>query len=228
MCASDWRRAALLPALMAATLLATPASGQNSSSREAEQLRRVRQQLQQLQQEAANQQQAAQRAIAERNDMQRKLDTALAQLKDQRGRLSAQSRQAVQVLQDLEAAARRQAAESERATELHAALEAERRDTVTLRGELALAQRQRGTLQESFGDLSVRHRAQAEGLQSCIARNAGLRALGLELLQRYERKGWAEVLASDEPFLQWGRVSLENLVQGYRDKLDAQALVLPR
>ncbi len=213
--------------LLAAAALAWPAGAQNSS-REAEQVRRLRQQLQQLQQEVATQQQAAQRAMAERGDVQRRLDAAQEQLKEQRVRLALQVRQSDQTRQALDAATQRQAAEGERASELQAGLEAERLTAAALRAELAQTQRQRGTLQDNYGELDVRHRAQAEGLQTCIARNASLQALGLELLQRYERKGWAEVLAADEPFLQWGRVSLENLVQGYRDKLDAQALVAPR
>jgi chromosome segregation ATPase len=223
MCASEQRWMVLL----AAAALAWPAGAQNSS-REAEQVRRLRQQLQQLQQEVATQQQAAQRAMAERGDVQRRLDAAQEQLKEQRVRLALQVRQSDQTRQALDAATQRQAAEGERASELQAGLEAERLTAAALRAELAQTQRQRGTLQDNYGELDVRHRAQAEGLQTCIARNASLQALGLELLQRYERKGWAEVLAADEPFLQWGRVSLENLVQGYRDKLDAQALVAPR
>ncbi len=214
--------------LLAAAVLAWPAAAQNSSSREVEQVRRLRLQLQQLQQEVAAQQQAAQRATAERGDVQRRLDAAQEQLKEQRGRLALQVRQSDQTRQALEAATQRQVVEGQRAAEKQAALEAERRAAATLRAELAQTQRQRGTLQDNYGELDVRHRAQAEGLQTCIARNASLQALGLELLQRYEHKGWAEVLAADEPFLQWGRVSLENLVQGYRDKLDAQALAAPR
>ena len=46
-------------------------------------------------------------------------------------------------------------------------------------------------------------------------------AQGTELLSRYERKGFAEVVGAREPFLQTARVTLENVKAEYQDKLDA-------
>jgi hypothetical protein len=47
---------------------------------------------------------------------------------------------------------------------------------------------------------------------------------GISHTQLYADKGVADVLAHNEPFLQTRRVALENLLQGYQDKLDKLAL----
>ena len=54
-----------------------------------------------------------------------------------------------------------------------------------------------------------------------LGRRHGLAELGLELLQRYENKGMAEVLTASEPFVQTGRVKLENLKAEYERRIQA-------
>ncbi len=52
-------------------------------------------------------------------------------------------------------------------------------------------------------------------------RNAELLKLGREILDRYARKDFLDLLDGSEPFVQSSRVRLENLVQDYEDKLRA-------
>ena len=92
------------------------------------------------------------------------------------------------------------------------------------RTEGAEATRRLAFRETQLGELADRHVRQAQGLQQCIVNNQALRDLGSELMQRYADKGVAEVLAHNEPFLQTRRVALENLLQGYQDKLDQLAL----
>jgi len=52
-------------------------------------------------------------------------------------------------------------------------------------------------------------------------RNAELFKLGGEILDRYGRKDFFDLVGGSEPFVQSSRVRLENLVQDYEDKLRA-------
>ena len=51
--------------------------------------------------------------------------------------------------------------------------------------------------------------------------------LGLDILQRYENKGMTEVLSAKEPFVQTGRVQLENLKADYQRRIDAARFKAP-
>ncbi len=61
--------------------------------------------------------------------------------------------------------------------------------------------------------------AQGQSLASCRADNATLAALGHELLARYENKGLLDVFQENEPFVQAGRVTLENAQATYAERL---------
>ncbi|AKM06374.1 hypothetical protein AM2010_285 [Pelagerythrobacter marensis] len=52
-------------------------------------------------------------------------------------------------------------------------------------------------------------------------RNRALYSTGSEILQRYADMGLGDVVSAREPFVQKGRVELENLVQDYEDALRA-------
>lgn len=53
-------------------------------------------------------------------------------------------------------------------------------------------------------------------------KNSELFRLGNEILRRYERFSLGDALAAKEPFTGLAKVKLENLVQGYDDKLSEQ------
>lgn len=221
-----WARTALL-ALSAGALLLSPAWGQQAPSREQEQLRRLRQQVQQLQQQQTTDQEAARRATAEQSAAQAKLQGAQGEHKRLRAALAAQTQAAAEAQQALatsraELEALRQTSETQRAD-----LASSQQALAQLRTENAQLQRNVANRLATHADLDARHRSQAQGLQTCMANNQALHALGLELLQRYADKGLTEVLAQNEPFLQTRRTALDNLVQGYQDKLDQQALKAP-
>jgi len=216
-----------LLALLTGTLLLPPAWGQQTPSREQEQLRRLRQQLQQLQQQQTTDQEAARRATAEQTAAQAKLLSTQGEHKRLRAALAAQTQATAEAQQALaalrtELEALRQASEAQRAD-----LASSQQALAQLRAENAQLQRNVANRLATHADLDARHRSQAQGLQTCMANNQALHALGLELLQRYADKGLTEVLAHNEPFLQTRRVALDNLVQGYQDKLDQQALKAP-
>lgn len=229
MCASDRSvfRITRGLALLLAAAVALPAVAQ-PSSREQEQVRRLRLQVQQLQQQVQSLpalQQGLQQAEAERATLKQAL--ADAQAASQRGRAAAdrQAREAGALQQQLDSA--RQAADAQAAAQqaLRAELDAAAQARAALQADAQALRRQLAAREIDAQALAGRHAEQAQGLQACIASNQALHALGQEVLQRHATQTVAEVLQRDEPFLQLRRVAFENLLQGYRDKLDAQALV---
>jgi chromosome segregation ATPase len=214
------------------------AFAQAANTREQELIRRLRQQVQQLQAEQATAQQAAQTAQAALAAKTKEQSTAQAaqsalerQLQTARGeasRLRSTSTTTATQLSDAAKAAEALRAEreqlAERLQQAQGQLEQGRRGAEQLRGDVAQRARALAERERLFTELQSRHSTQAEGLNACMANNQSLHALGNELLARYAGKGFGDVLAVNEPFLQFKRVELENLVQGYQDKLDAQAL----
>ncbi len=63
-----------------------------------------------------------------------------------------------------------------------------------------------------------------ESLTICQAKNAKLHGYGVDLLDRYEKKGCGDALLQADPFTQLKRVEIENLMEDYREKLDEQKL----
>jgi chromosome segregation ATPase len=194
------------------------------SSRELEQIRRLRMQVQELQQEQTAQQDAAQRAAAEKAEAKAKLDAAQAELRRTRSAAGAQAQSLGELQKELDALREERNALQAQAAELQAELQASTRSVQALRTTSAEQQRALARHEAAYADLDARHTTQARGLQTCIANNQALNEVGQELLQRYAGKGVGEVLAQNEPFLQFKRVALENLMQGYQDRLDQAAL----
>ncbi len=200
------------------------AFGQAANTREQEQIRRLRQQVQQLQAEQAAQQQQAQRAGAEKAQAEAKLDAAAQQLRRTQIQVGAQARTAEQARKEMEALQQERNALQAAADALKAELQEAGRSLATLRSEHTRLQNRLALRDDGFADLERRHATQAQGLQQCVANNQALHALGKELLQRWVDKGVLETAAQVEPLFQLRRVELENLVQGYDHKLDRQAL----
>jgi len=219
---------ALVTLVAIAMAFACTAAQAQTPNRDQELVRRLRQQVQQLQAQQASAQ------TAQQAELQQARDAAAAQKADAQG-LQAELRRAKQ------AGAERQ----QRADAAEQALQALQAERSTLQQQLELLQqRQRDTeaslakarsdndgVQTSLkrrelqlSELADRHVLQAQGLKQCIDNNQALQLLGRELLQRYADKGIGEALTTAEPFLQTRRVALENLVQGYEDKLDQLAL----
>ena len=233
MCASDdgkgfvvWARRgrAVVVGSLAGVLLAGSALAQQAPSREQEQLRRMRLQLQQLQAAQTTQTQAVQQAQADAAAARQQLAAAQAELRRVRGSLSETARAAADAQQALEVQRGEQQALQGNLTSLRSELDTTRRNLAQQQQALAETQSRLGRNDTAMAELRARQITQAQGMQACLASNEALHALGNELLQRYAGKTVAEVVAQNEPFLQLQRVALENLMQGYRDKLDMQAL----
>ncbi len=193
-------------------------------SREQEQIRRLRQQVQQLQAELATSQQAAQAARADADKR-----AGQAQAEAQRARRSASG--SAERLKELDE--RVQALTGERDA-LQGQLTAAQGELESTRTALARARAQSGadTLrverrEAELATLQQRFTGQNTALELCARHNQALRTVSLELLDRWQRTDWRDVVAAREPFVQSARVRIENLVQGYEEQIDRASLATP-
>lgn len=63
---------------------------------------------------------------------------------------------------------------------------------------------------------------QARQVETCEAKNSRLYQINADLMDKYQSKGVFGALLQAEPFTQLKSVEVENLLQEYRDKLDAE------
>lgn len=231
MSASDLPRR--LPRYLAAlACCATLASafGQQAS-REEEQVRRLRLQVQRLQQDLATERSAAQQAkaetasvAAERDAAATVRDSAQGQLRNARSAIATEKARSATLEQQLAAAQNQAVTLQAQLAQSQAQLRASGELVITMRADANALQQRLQARDTAYGELQTRHVRQADGLRICIASNLALRDIGTDLLQRYANKTVAEVVAQNEPFLQFQRVKLENLLQGYEDRLDQLAV----
>lgn len=96
-----------------------------------------------------------------------------------------------------------------------------RAEIADLRGQVdrqtLIADNARGQLTRMREDAKLKD----ELIEFGRVRNAELFKLGGEILDRYGRKDFLDLVGGSEPFVQSSRVRLENLVQDYEDKLRA-------
>jgi chromosome segregation ATPase len=210
---------------MALLLAAAAAPAQQAPSREQEQIRRLRQQVQQLQQQLTSQQEATARSGSAQKEAAARSEAELRRL---RGTATGRAAQLQALETELETARQERGTLQARVQQLQGELGQRQQELQTSLAGGSDLRRRLGFRETQLAELAERHVRQAQGLQQCIVNNQGLKTLGDELLSRYAGKGFSEVLQHQEPFLQTRRVSLENLVQGYQDKLDDLALKASR
>jgi chromosome segregation ATPase len=97
-------------------------------------------------------------------------------------------------------------------------------DAVKLSMEAMLAEVQRDlkSNDEQRKELSKSLVLRDQSLASCNEKNARLHDFGLDLVKICENSSLYKAALRSEPFTQIKRVELENILQGYRDKLDEQ------
>lgn len=202
--------------LLVALLGATSVHAQQAS-REQEQLRRLRAQAQQLQQALSAEQQARQQAAAEADRLKQAAEVELPKLEEEaasaKRRASGAQRKVDQLARELDDA--RVAAEAQMRQ-----LEATRKQLADRERDLAQT---RDTLQKTERELEGA-RIQGESLTGkltqCTKDNVALYQTGIDMLDRWRDRSLGERVGQAEPFTQIGRVKLENLVEGYRDRLE--------
>lgn len=61
--------------------------------------------------------------------------------------------------------------------------------------------------------------ATTKRLDHCVAKNEALYAVGADILDRWGKTDWTDIVAAREPLLGFKRVELENAMQDYQDDL---------
>ena len=61
-------------------------------------------------------------------------------------------------------------------------------------------------------------------IQACEKKNSELYLLSVKLMDKYQAKGVWDAVRQEEPFTQLDKVRIENLLQEYRDKADANRI----
>jgi len=213
MCASDLRaqvrRGRVATRLLVALTLASTAWGalaQSGTDRDREQIRRLREQVRQQQQAQAEMQASQQAAQAELSRQKAAAEAATSAVRAQHGALQRR----FQALQDEAALLKAERTQlQDEAARLRATL-AESGTALARVRDGAMAAEQQHRQQRAEQD---------RALSQCRRDNADLALLGEELLTRYERKGWAQMLSENEPFVQAGRVQLENARAAYAEQI---------
>jgi chromosome segregation ATPase len=206
-----------MPLIACALLLAAGPVLAQKPSREQEQLRRLRAQAQQLQQALAAEQQARQQAVVEADRLKQAAEVELPKLIEEsasaKRRASDAQRKADQLASELEKARVAAAAQAQQ-------LEATLKQLAERERDLAHT---RDILRKTEHDLQGAHilsESLTGKLAQCTRDNVALYQTGMELLDRWRDRTLGERIGQAEPFTQIGRVKLENLAEGYRDRLE--------
>jgi chromosome segregation ATPase len=195
------------PWLTALTLTLASGLVHAQDKRADEQVRRLRQQVQELQQAQSGQ------------------EAALAKANQERTALSKQVGEAGQARSAAAEASRRALAASGEAQRLRKEKEALQSELSALkaeldkaRSELSVSQTTQKVMASTLSATQSSLKGNEQKLQSCVSHNGELIALGRELLSNYV----SVATSSSEPFVQVKRVALENQAQLYEDKLSQQ------
>lgn len=194
----------LLALLLLAMTLASPALGADKKADPArEQMRRMQQMQRKLEQEKAQ-------LTQEKTELDGKL-------KDVEGKLDDTRRQAARKAAGLE----KELATVQSAKE---SLTAKLSDTEQQLARLTEQQRTTDAERKRLETLSAQLQQSVTG---CEAKNEKLHKHGVELLERYEKKGCFDAFLQGEPLTGLKQVEIENFVEDNREKLDEHKLDRP-
>jgi chromosome segregation ATPase len=192
-----------------------PKAAQRAAARDRELLRRA----QSAQQEAEAARTAAE---AERTKLQADLTAAQSQTKSVQGAVSKAQRRASELQQKLDAAE----AERARLVTDKAALETQLAQSRKLAAELQSAlDTTSATLvrrEAALKDSEALGGERATRIATLEARNAKLHALVVEIVERWRGQGFWDAVKRREPFTREKSVEIENLLEDWRDRADAQ------
>ncbi len=95
-------------------------------------------------------------------------------------------------------------------------------EKLTLERTAALTTTQ--TRDVDLGKVRAVAQARARVLAACEEKNDKLYQVGVDLIERFENRGFWDSVTKAEPFTRQKRVDLENLMESYRDKLKADRI----
>lgn len=209
----------LLLLLLANGLDMNDAWGENKrASREREALQRARQQVQQLSQEKAALEAKLAGFEQEKAALAQEKEKLAGQIQDAEARASGEGRKRTQLQGTLDAVSKEKQSLLEQKNDLEKRLaEMTARQAETAR-ELAATKTQK---QQADATAATRSRQ----IASCEDKNLKLYQHGRDLIEQCRDRSKTDAVLRLEPFTGIKRVEIENLLESYRDKLDAQKLL---
>lgn len=205
--------------LVGLALLGNSAWADNKrNSREREALRRVQQQMQQLAQEKAMLEQQVSGFEQEKSALSGEKDALARKVQSAESRAAAEGRKRRSLEQELEAARKEnQALQEQKADVEKRLLEMTAAQTDSAR-QLTVLQ---GEKKQTEAKLAMREKQIAR----CEDNNLKLYQYGRDLIKQCRDHSATDAILRLEPFTGIKRVGIENLLEEYRDKLDAQKFI---
>lgn len=197
------------------------AADNKKASREREALRRAQQQLQLLQQEKSALAQRESTLTAELEDAKQRAGALGATVEKAEARSQSSIAEAARLRKELASVSADRDAIRQRLTDAEAKIAATAAAHAQSDAQLKLAQR-------SAEQLKHDGEQKAQAIQSCENKNRKLYQLNVELVNRFNNRTAFDALLEAEPFTQLKRVEIENLLEEYRDKVDAERVVKER
>lgn len=186
---------------------------------------------------------AADKKDSREREMLRRVQLELQQAREQSAVLEEEKNK---LAQDLEQAAKAGKIAQARAARLGRELKDEQAKRVLTEKELAAANQRLAETEARLADTSKNLAETSRNLQQteaekkqletikthnereialCEDKNGKLYKYGRELMVRYENKSFNDVVKQREPFTGLKQVEVENLLEEYRDKLDAEKII---
>lgn len=187
---------------LSAALLALPAHAADKAGKD--QTKRVQQQLRKAEQEKTQ-------LLQQKTEIEGQLKDSQEKAAEAERRAEAAAQRGSRLIRELGAIK----------AEKEALASAGKAELAALSAKLAEAERKLAEQRQEKQTLDAAFARQKTALSVCTERNAALHKLGNEVLDHYEQKGCLTSVLQAEPFTQLQRVKIENLIEDYRDKLDA-------
>ena len=188
----------IVPIILVSLLLVRPIPAHAQDARAQQAMRNMATRLRAAETERNNLQTAKEQSDQEVKTLTEKLDTLSKQAAADSKALAAATAQLTE--REAESAQLRDSVQKLQATQTLA---------------VQIAKKAEGERAQLGGEV-IELKRKVTGIES---KNLALFKLGNEILKRYERFGLGDALAAKEPFTGIAKVKLENLVQGYQDKL---------
>jgi len=223
MCIDNFAKLALVVVVVSCWFAQLAAAQNPQLSREREAVRRAQSALQKAEQEKAKLLEDKASLEKENAELAKKVKASTAA---QRGLAAARKKTSEQALlieelqRQLDAAKARLTQSNSNAEALSKRLAAAEEQGRQLEDRLRASDQQVAQQREIIG-------RQAQNALACNDNNAKLYAVSQELMARYQRKGVWDAILQREPVTGLKQVQIDNILQDYKDKIDALKLAEP-
>jgi chromosome segregation ATPase len=211
----------VLAQAVGSTALAPSASAQEPNARQAGRDREILRRVQEAQKQAED---ARTRAESEKAAVEGQLAEVQKKAKAVEAGVAQERRRAVDLQQKLDAMTRDHASADAERKALAEKLRQAREQIEQATTELARRQDALTARASEVASLQASGRQGAAALTTCEEKNAALAGVATELMDKYRDVGFWDALRRREPFTRVRRVEVENLLEDYRDRVEASRI----